>query len=189
MLSRWDRRPPWQRLLCRGYGAEDGARRRRATDAATHRSWKDINPGNLNHLGKPTALELDTSNCVTPSLKEDGYSGIRSSFTRNHIWVTSFNKSDRFPARQFVSTSDDSDSLVEIVKQDRSIENTDIVLWRVFGLPHIVRPEDLPVQPWISYGFTLVPSGFFSVNLGIDEPESTNRASVLAGDGHCCARN
>jgi len=28
-----------------------------------------------------------------------------------------------------------------------SVENTDIVVWHVFGLTHIVRAEDAPVMP------------------------------------------
>jgi primary-amine oxidase len=158
----------------------------RRADASTHRSWKVINPGKLNNVGKPVAYKLDTPNCVTPFLHEDGPSGLRSSFTRNHVWVTPFHEDERYPAGEFVCNSDGSDSLAEIVKQDRSVENTDIVLWHVFGLHHIVRPEDFPVQPCISCGFSLMPSGFFSANPGIDVPETTNGASVLAGGGDCC---
>jgi primary-amine oxidase len=159
----------------------------RRADAATHRSWKVINPGKLNHVGKPVAYKLDTPHCVTPFLAEDGPSGIRSSFTRNHLWVTPFNESERYPAGEFVCNSDGHDSLAELVKQDRGIENTDIVLWHTFGLHHIVRPEDFPVQSCISCGFSLMPSGFFSMNAGNDVPETVNQASVLAGgDSGCC---
>jgi len=49
-----------------------------------------------------------------------------------------------------------------------------------------VRPEDFPVQPSISCGFTLSPAGFFSMNPSNDVPESVNKASTLAGKGDCC---
>ena len=69
-----------------------------------------------------------------------------------------------------------------------NIENTDIVLWHVFGLHHLPRTEDFPVQPCISTGFKLVPSGFHNQNPGIDLPPQVNTASKLAGHSHsCCA--
>ena len=129
---------------------------------------------------------------VTPMIQEDGPSGQRSNFIRNHIWVTPFHESERYPAGEFVANSDGSDGLAEIVKQDRPVENTDIVLWHTFGLHHVVRPEDFPVQPCISCGFSLAPIGFFTMNPSNNLPPSDNKASVLAGSdegagGHCCS--
>jgi len=82
-----------------------------------------------------------------------------------------------------------SEGLAEIVKQKRSVENTDLVVWHCFGLHHVVRPEDYPVQPCMSAGFRLMPSGFFSQNPSNDLPATVNTASVLANGGdtacHC----
>ena len=61
-----------------------------------------------------------------------------------------------------------------------NIANTDIVLWHTFGLHHVVRAEDFPVQPCISCGFKLMPAGFFDQNPVIDLPRVRNEAS-------CCA--
>jgi primary-amine oxidase len=160
----------------------------RRASAETHRGWKVINPDRLNHVGKPVGYKLHTPDCVTSFLSEDGPSGIRSSFARNHLWVTPFQEEERYPAGEFVCNSDGHDSLAELVKQDRPIENTDIVLWHTFGLHHVVRPEDFPVQPCISCGFTLSPSGFFPINPANDLPKEVNKASVLADGtkGGCC---
>jgi primary-amine oxidase len=160
----------------------------RRADLATHRSWKVINPNRLNHVDKPVAYKLHTPNCVTPMIQEDGPSGIRSNFIRNHIWVTPFNENERYPAGEFVANSDGSDGLAELVKQDRNVENTDIVLWHSFGLHHVVRAEDFPVQPCISCGFSLAPAGFFEVNPSNNLPPVVKKASVLAGQdkGSCC---
>ena len=66
--------------------------------------------------------------------------------------------------------------------QDRSVRSgSDPVLWHCFGLTHIVRPEDFPVMPVESAGFTLKPVGFFRGNPAIDIPYQANAASKL-----CC---
>jgi thiamine pyrophosphate-dependent acetolactate synthase large subunit-like protein len=46
------------------------------------------------------------------------------------------------------------------------IEDTDLVLWHVVGAHHPARPEDWPVMPATSVGFTLQPVGFFDGNPG-----------------------
>jgi primary-amine oxidase len=76
--------------------------------------------------------------------------------------------------------SDGTDGLVEFIAKDRPIENTDIVLWHVFGLHHPVRIEDFPVQPCVFTGFKLMPSGFFNRNPAIDLPPVVNAASCSA---------
>jgi len=161
----------------------------RRTSAETHRTWKVVNTNKVNQVGKPVAYKLHADNCVTPFLNEKGPSGIRSNFIRNHVWVTPFDPDERYPAGEYVCNSDGSDSLAEFVKKDRSVENTDIVLWHCFGLHHVVRPEDFPVQPCISAGFALAPSGFFNLNPANDLPRQVNSASVLASGGdvtcHC----
>ena len=56
--------------------------------------------------------------------------------------------------------------------QDRPIENTDVVLWYVFGIHHITRPEDWPVMPADTVSFWLKPFGFFDRNPALDVPPS-----------------
>jgi primary-amine oxidase len=158
----------------------------RRANAETHRTWKVINPNKLNAVGKPVGYRLHATDCVTPFLAENGPSGIRSNFIRNHLWVTPFNEDERYPAGEYVCNSDGSDGLAEIVKQDRPVENTDIVVWHCFGLHHVVRPEDFPVQPCMSAGFALMPSGFFNLNPSNDLPRTVNSASVLANNDVSC---
>ncbi len=162
----------------------------RRANAETHRSWKVVNPGKLNHVGKPVGYKLHADHCVTLYLAKDGPSGIRSSFARNHLWVTPFREDERYPGGEFVCNSDGHDSLAEIVKQNRSVENTDIVLWHCFGLHHVVRPEDFPVQPCMSAGFSLSPAGFFTMNPSNNLPQTVNSASKLVGAAKesCCGQ-
>ena len=47
------------------------------------------------------------------------------------------------------------------VTDNRSIENTELVVWHSFGVTHVPRPEDWPVMPVEYAGFMLMPTGFF----------------------------
>ena len=51
---------------------------------------------------------------------------------------------------------------------NRRIENTDVVLWYVFGIHHITRVEDWPIMPVDTVSFWLKPFGFFDRNPALD---------------------
>ena len=155
---------------------------RRNTDYDRMRYWKIINPDVKNRLGQPTAYKLEAKSPVRPFTHPDSPSGRRSRFIQHQLWVTPFSAEERYPAGEFVNQSTGDDGLQAWTAKDRPIENTDIVLWHSFGLHHVPRPEDHPVQPCVVCGFTLAPTGFFDQNPVIDLPPQTNKAS-------CCARS
>ena len=66
------------------------------------------------------------------------------------------------------------------MKDDASLENTDLVVWYTFGAHHVVRPEDWPVMPVATIGFMLKPVGFFDRNPGLDVPRPM-------AHGQCCS--
>ena len=57
---------------------------------------------------------------------------------------------------------------------DDAVGQTDVVLWYVFGIHHITRPEDWPVMPADTISFWLKPFGFFDQNPALDAPSSTS---------------
>ena len=75
---------------------------------------------------------------------------------------------ERWPAGEFVNQSATDTGLAEWTKANRKIENTDVVLWYVFGIHHITRPEDWPVMPVDVVSFWLKPYGFFDRNPALD---------------------
>ncbi|MEM6678351.1 MAG: primary-amine oxidase [Pseudomonadota bacterium] len=152
----------------------------RKADLATHRYWKFASAERTNHVGKPTAYKLIPTSTVTPFIAPDGPSGKRAGYTFNDLWVTAFDPAERYPAGEFVNSSDGSDGLPAFVADDRSIAETDVVAWHVFGLHHVPRPEDYPVQPCITCGFSLMPVGFFDDSNLRDLPWSKNVASCHA---------
>lgn len=157
---------------------EHAARRRINPD--TMRYWKIINPNVRNAVGKATAYKLEATHAVTPFTDPDSKSGQRGGFIQNHLWVTPFAAEQRYPAGDYVNHSAGGLGLPEWTEANRPVENTDIVVWHVFGLHHAVRPEDFPVQPVVMCGFKLMPSGFFDCNPMIDAPPARNAASCRA---------
>lgn len=152
----------------------------RRANPASHRYWKVINPSKTNYAGSPVGYRLDATHCVTPFVHPDSPSGKRAGFVQNHLWVTALDPEERFPAGEFMNHSDGSGGLSDFIRKDRPIENTDIVLWHVFGLHHPVRIEDFPVQPCVTTGFKLMPNGFFDGNPAINLPPEVNAASCNA---------
>ncbi len=156
----------------------------RRIEPTTQRYWKIINPNKRNHVGRPTGYRLEPSHCVTPFVRPNSPSGRRSAFVQNHLWVTPFAPEERYAGGEYMNHSTGQGDLSELVQQDRPIENTNVVVWHTFGLHHTVRPEDFPVQPCITAGFKLMPSGFFDRNPAIDLAPSVNAASCHASG--CC---
>lgn len=161
----------------------EGARR---ANLASQRYWKVINPNKANHVGTPVAYKLMPTNAVTSFLVPSGPSGTRSNFTENHLWVSAHAPEERYPAGEFMNHSDGRGGIADFVKQDRPLENESLVLWHVFGLHHSVRVEDFPVQPCISTGFKLMPTGFFNGNPAINLAETINADSRDA-QACCCS--
>lgn len=153
---------------------------RRKADLATHRYWKFKSAERTNFVGGKTAYKLMPMSTVTPYLSPEGPSGRRAGYTYNDLWVTAFDPEERYPAGEFVNGSDGSDGLPAFAASDKAIVDEDLVAWHVFGLHHMPRPEDYPVQPCISCGFKLAPVGFFDDSNVRDLPWEKNAASCSA---------
>ncbi len=155
----------------------EGGRQRKPE---AQRFWKFISADKTNHVGTPTAYKLEPRDSVAAFTHPDGPSGKRMGFVQNHLWVTAHDSEERYPAGEFVNQSDGSDGLPAYAGQGRSVENTDVVAWHVFGLHHLPRLEDYPVQPCAMSGFKLMPTGFFDRNPTLDLPADANKASCHA---------
>ena len=141
----------------------------RRANADSQRYWKVVNPNKIN-VGKPVGYKLEPQlrHAVHPSESPSGKRcqlhpeprlGDRLSIPTSVIRPASSSTSPT-GRRSGSPTS----------QQDRPIKNADIVLWHSFGLHHLLRLEDHPVQPCVFSGFKLMPHGFFDRNPCIDLP-------------------
>ncbi|BBB02211.1 putative copper amine oxidase [Actinacidiphila reveromycinica] len=156
---------------------ESGAQR--LADTTRNRSWVVTNPSVANRLGNPVGYQLHPEG--RPVLLADADSDIhrRAAYATRHLWVTPYAPDERYPAGDLVNMHPGGGGLPRWTAADRSVDDTDIVLWHTFGLTHFPRPEDWPVMPVDSAGFALKPYGFFDRNPTLDIPAS--------GGAHCHA--
>jgi primary-amine oxidase len=146
-------------------------------DWHTQRSWKVVNDDVRNGIGTPVGYKLVPGGCFPAMLDPSSPVFERAGVIGHNLWVTPYREEERWPCGEFVNQSATDTGLAEWTRENRSIENTDVVLWYVFGLHHITRPEDWPVMPVDTVSFWLKPVGFFDRNPALDLPSTAN--------GHC----
>ena len=140
----------------------------RLIDPMTSRFWKVINPNKKNHVGHNVGYKLIPGHTTFPLAHEESVLGKRAGFMYKHLWVTPNKEEERYPAGDYPFQHEGGAGLPEWTSANRSTENTDVVLWYVFGTNHIPRTEDWPVMPVERTGFHLKPSGFFRRSPAMD---------------------
>jgi primary-amine oxidase len=136
----------------------------------TARYWRIANPSRKNAIGEPVAYKLMPGDNVLPFFQPGAAAIKRAGFATKHLWVTAYDPTENFPAGDYPNQHPGGAGLPEYVKQDRPLENADVVVWYVFGAHHVARPEDWPVVPVAYSGFHLKPDGFFDGNPALDVP-------------------
>jgi primary-amine oxidase len=154
---------------------ESGAQRMAASEQARH--WKIVNHGSVNACGEPVGYKLIPQPSAPLLAQESAAITARAAFATKHLWVTPTRPDERRPAGDFPNQHPGGAGLPAWTAADRSVTDTDIVLWHTVGTTHFCQPEDFPVMPCEYVGFTLRPSGFFDRNPAIDQ-------APPAGD-HC----
>ncbi|KAK2374306.1 primary amine oxidase [Trifolium repens] len=137
------------------------------------RHWIVRNTRMVNRTGQLTGYRLvPGSNCLPLAGSEAKFLR-RAAFLKHNLWVTPYVHNEMHPGGEFPNQNPRvGDGLATWVKQNRSLEEADIVLWYVFGVTHIPRLEDWPVMPVERIGFMLMPHGFFNCSPAVDVPPS-----------------
>ena len=161
---------PYRNALRPHHAAEHRVAGQRLIDPLTARHWLVVNPAVAELAGPAGRLQADPARQRAP-VRARGCLGPQARRVHDrHLWVTPFAPRERFPAGEYPNQHPGGAGLPEWTKADRSIENTDIVLWYTLGNHHIPRPEDWPVMSAERVSFALKPFGFFDVNPSLDVP-------------------
>ena len=143
---------------------------KRNVDSSKGRYWKIASPNRLNRLGVPVAYKLVSDAVPRFLARKESQVAERAGFAQHNHWVTRYEDDRLCAAGDYPNLHPGGDGLPEWTEQDRSIEDTDIVVWHTIGSTHLPRPEDLPVMPVETCGFTLKPVGCFERNPAINLP-------------------
>jgi primary-amine oxidase len=144
----------------------------RSVSSASARFWRIVNESRPNRLGQPVGYRLVPGENSPPLVQPDAAVMKRAGFMAHQLWVTPYDPAQRFATGDYPNQHTTGDGLPYWTAADRSIENTPLVVWYVFVHTHVPRPEDWPVMPVASLGFSLKPDGFFDQNPAMDVPPS-----------------
>ncbi|KAL0289445.1 UNVERIFIED_CONTAM: Primary amine oxidase [Sesamum calycinum] len=172
-----------RRIICSGSSTLFVARMDMAVDSKPGEMHNQIrNTRNVNRNGQLTGYKLvPGSNCLPLAGPEAKFLR-RATFLKHNLWVTPYARGEDFPGGEFPNQNPRvGEGLASWVKQNRSLEEADIVLWYVFGITHVPRLEDWPVMPVEHIGFVLQyakdavacgwqPHGFFNCSPAVDVP-------------------
>ncbi|KAM0979479.1 hypothetical protein ACFX13_015612 [Malus domestica] len=149
----------------------------------TARHWIVRNTRTVNRTGQLTGYKLvPGSNCLPLAGPEAKFLR-RAAFLKHNLWVTQYSRDEMFPGGEFPNQNPRAgEGLATWVKKNRSLEETDIVLWYVFGITHVPRLEDWPVMPVERIGFMLMPHGFFNASPAVDVPPSACELEAKEND-------
>ena len=145
----------------------------RHLNLATARTWAIFNPNLQTELGHYPAYWLHPHGNALPFLPPRSDLRRVAAFLDQHICVTRERAGEMFAGGNYPTLSPRYENLRDWIGDNEPIANQDVVVWYTLGITHVPRPEDFPIMPSVSTGFTLMPKGFFNRNPALDVPEPT----------------
>jgi len=131
--------------------------------------WRVINPAIANKVGNLVSYQLKPGVTGRTLMDDAEVAHRRAAFTAYNLWVTPYIYGEKYAAGDYPNRHPGGAGLPEWTSANRSIEETDIVLWYTIALHHVVRAEDWPIMPRVENEFELRPFDFFDHNPTVAE--------------------
>ena len=132
--------------------------------------WRVLSGTSKNGVGYPTSYQLMPGMSAVTLLSEDDFPRRRAGFIDHHLWVTPYDRDQRWAAGDYPTLSTPGQGLPAYTAAGREIQNQDLVVWHTIGMHHLVRAEDWPIMPVLWHSFELRPFDFFDRNPALDLP-------------------
>ncbi|CCH89603.1 Primary amine oxidase [Modestobacter italicus] len=160
----------------------------RLPDPLAGRSWLVSSADTESALGARPSYKIEPGPYTAPLWQQGSEQAERGGFATRQLWATPYDPAQRFAAGDYVAQNPGPDGLVAYTADDRSLVDSDLVVWYTVGAHHVVRPEDWPVMPVTKVGFHLKPFGFFDGNPMLDLPAEGGHCAptVAGGCGDSC---
>ena len=143
----------------------------RDVNLSTSRKWEIVNPSVKNGVGASAGYILIPEENSVSYAAPDSWLRKRAGFINAHFWATAYDPTQLHAAGFYVNQSRGDDGLPTWVRANRSLQDSDVVIWYTLGVTHIPRPEEWPIMTVHPAGFRLVPDGFFDRNPAVDVPK------------------
>jgi primary-amine oxidase len=113
-----------------------------------NRIIKMVNSSKKNPIsGKLVGYKLTPAPTQLLLADPDSVQSKRALFAHHHLWVTKYKDDELYAAGRFTLQSQlEIDGVADAAAREDPVENTDVVVWNVFGLTHNPRVEDWPVM-------------------------------------------
>ena len=142
----------------------------RDVNVATHRTWAVFNPNLRTELGHFPSYWLIPHGNAFPFLGPKSPVRHVAGFLDHHFFATRNRAEEQFAGGDYPTLSAKYESLRDWVRDNEPIAKEDLVVWYTVGVTHVPRPEDFPIMPSVSTGFSIIPKGFFNRNPALDVP-------------------
>jgi primary-amine oxidase len=158
-------------FVMKGTALRSEAEAHRNVSLASSRKWEVVNPSVKNGVGASTGYILVPEENSVPYAAPDSWIGKRAGFINAHFWATAYDPAQLYAAGFYANQSRGDDGLPVWIRANRSLQDSDVVIWYTLGVTHIPRPEEWPIMTVHPAGFRLVPDGFFDHNPAADVPK------------------
>ena len=158
-------------FVMKGSALRSEAEAHRNVSLASSRKWEVVNPSVKNGVGASTGYILVPEENSVPYAAPDSWMRKRAGFINAHFWATAYDPAQLYAAGFYANQSRGDDGLPVWIRANRSLQDSDVVIWYTLGVTHIPRPEEWPIMTVHPAGFRLVPDGFFDHNPAADVPK------------------
>ncbi len=158
-------------FVMKGTALRSESEAHRNVNLESSRKWEVVNPSVKNGVGGSAGYILVPEENSVPYAAPDSWMRKRAGFINAHFWATAYDPTQLYAGGFYANQSRGDDGLPVWIRANRSLQDSDVVIWYTLGVTHIPRPEEWPIMAVHPTGFSLVPDGFFDHNPAVDVPK------------------